>query len=94
MILFLGKYPLKTWKIPSRTEKDPDLGIPIERTVELLGDGRLFCDCPAGYYRHKCHHINDIKKELETNFGGITNAVEHYRQEKKNENQRLRNSVQ
>lgn len=82
MIIFLGKYPLKTWKVKSRSERNPDTGEPVYWKLELIGDGRILCECPRGYYKKNCFHITEKKKELVAEFGSVEKAIQRYRMEK------------
>lgn len=72
-----GKYPLKRWTNPSQSKED------IFYDVELWGDGKITCTCPAGMYKRRCRHIREKKEELASFYGGTFEAIAHFRSLKK-----------
>jgi hypothetical protein len=79
----MGRFPLKIFTVKSATQFNPDLGTYLEYRVELWGDCSMSCNCFAGKFGRKCKHKSDKLSELVGEFGSIANAVEHYRQVKK-----------
>lgn len=71
-------YPIKEWKIPSKSEKGQ------EWLVELYNNGELYCNCYAGQFKKACRHKREKREELEAMFGGLLEAVDYYREENKN----------
>jgi len=57
--------PIKKFKVPSK-RKNPDTGeVLCYWIVELLSNGKLDCNCPAGSFRRNCRHKQIIKKYLQ-----------------------------
>lgn len=79
---FNHKYfcPLKSWKVESR-HRHPDTGEKIFYDIELWGDGKIICFCPAGSYRQKCHHKIEKEDELCQKFGSVLKAITYYKNE-------------
>jgi len=75
-MLFVGRKPVKIWRVPSKSEINPDTGTPIDRLVELWGDGKMTCDCPS--YR-VCYHVKNTKENILKEFGSIEKAIENYK---------------
>lgn len=73
-----GKYPLKTFKVKSRSSFNPDTGEWYYWTIEMW-DKEMFCDCPA---IKECHHIKMKREELIKEFGSLEKAIEHFRKNK------------
>ncbi len=57
-----GKYPLRTWKVRSKTNFNPDLGEFEEYSVEQWADGHWYCSCWGFRKKKDCKHIREIKK--------------------------------
>jgi len=76
MLRWSGRNPIKIWKVPSKSERHPDTGEPIMRTISLWGNGQWDCGCPAF---KKCYHIRNKIVELENQFGSMEKAICHYR---------------
>ena len=70
--------PIKTWRVPS-SHRQPDPSETIYYTIELWGDGKMYCGCVAGSFRRKCKHLAQKQDELSEEFGGIFQAIEFYR---------------
>jgi len=77
------RIPLKTFKVKSRTNFNPDLGEFEEYSVDLWGDGNLDCTCMAGGYKKPCYHKKLIQEQLEKEFGSVEKAIEHFRNKHK-----------
>lgn len=75
----IKRSPLKTFKVASRTNFNPDLGKFEEYEVELWADGEIICPCWAGGYKRPCWHKKYIKAKLEKEFGSIINAINYYK---------------
>jgi len=72
-------YPIKTWKVKSRTNFNPDIGEYEEYEVELWADKEITCSCMAGSYSRPCHHKKEKKEELVKEFGSIEKAIDYYK---------------
>lgn len=85
-MLFLGKYPLKDWKVISKNSKDKATGEFLEYSVGLWEDATLDCDCmwASMNKRQPCRHKIERTMLLEEEFGSLEKAVEFYKQEKQN----------
>jgi len=61
----IEKWVVSRYRVRSRSD-------PREfHLVELLKDGKLACDCLAGYYgSDSCHHKKVIRKYLDKKLGG------------------------
>lgn len=61
-------YPLKVFKVKSRTNFNPDIGQFEEYSVELWSEDKWYCNC-MGFRTHKkpCKHIKLIQQELANN---------------------------
>jgi len=80
MIRFEGKYPIKTWNVPSKDGKTIHL-------VELWSEGKLTCNCPASVFTKKiCRHRREIETEISSQFGSVMGYTQLLRIKKKNEN--------
>ena len=55
--------PLYSWEVLS-SHRNPDTGEPYFYTVEQWKDGSWVCNCPAGSFKKKCHHVLDRMDEL------------------------------
>ena len=75
-------YPIKTWRVKSRTNFNPDLNEFEEYIVELWSDEKIFCNCMAGSYKKPCRHKKEKKEELIKEFGSLEKAVEYYKNNK------------
>ena len=63
-------FPLKTFKVPSRTNFNSDLGEFEKHTVELWANGLWYCDCIGFNYKRNCQHIKVVKELLnKQNYG-------------------------
>ena len=83
MLRFPGKYALKVFFVKSQSKEDKTY------RVELWGDGKITCECPAGTFRRRkqyCYHAREKRNELEAIYGSIEGAVSHYRELKKQKN--------
>ena len=71
---FCGKYPLKSWNVPSRSSQS------VFYTIDLWGDAKLTCSCPNSIFNRKvCRHIKEKEEELRASFGGIQEATIFYK---------------
>lgn len=73
---------LKSFKVKSRQNRNPDTSEFEEYTVELMGNGNIYCNCMWGQKGNKkvvCWHINEIREGLENQYGSIDQAIKHYR---------------
>ena len=61
MRIKINSYILRRFSVPRRSNPE------LSRIVELWDDKSLTCDCPAGMFRHRCHHqtkvLNFLHKE-------------------------------
>ena len=68
--------PVMSWEIDSKTRKD------VRYQIDLWADGQLTCSCCAGLYRHNCSHLIEKRSELISFYGGIQEAIIHFREQK------------
>lgn len=87
MLRFHGKYPLQVFFVKSRSKEGKVY------KVELWGDGKLTCECPGGTYRKTCPHIREKIAGFKAVFGGLEEALEHYRNLKKQENEEKKDKI-
>ncbi len=80
---WVGKDPLKVFKVKSRLNRNPDTGDFIEYDVELWGDKKIFCNCLAGSFHRPCFHKQKVQQDLEKEFGSIEKAISFYRNKHK-----------
>jgi len=74
MIHFQGKNPLHTWNYPSKSQKG------VKYSVSLWSSGEITCECPASCFRKKlCWHKESLINRLMEDYGGIPNAIIHYK---------------
>jgi len=86
VIHFQGKNPLHSWNYSSKSQKG------VKYSVSLWSSGEITCSCPASAYRKRlCWHRESLINRLMEDYGGIINAVNYYKDErrKKRENKSI-----
>lgn len=81
-MLFIGKYPVKSWRVKSRSQRNPDTGELLDYVVELWADKRFTCQCFGYTYSRKkkpCFHVRQIEKKILKEFGDLETAINFYR---------------
>jgi phosphoenolpyruvate-protein kinase (PTS system EI component) len=77
--------PLKTFRVKSRTNRNPDTGELLEYRVGLWGDETFTCECMWGQRGNKkklCYHAERVKENLIKMYGSLDKAIEYFRSNK------------
>jgi len=58
-MIIKGSYIVRRFKIESKSQPG------TYHIVDVMSDGKLLCDCHAGFYRQPCKHKSKVEKYLD-----------------------------